>query len=79
MREQALAHPLVQSRLALGTLTTPLDLLLADARPETHTAIAEALVDSPTREEAGERLSALAATLAPSALAEPLDDRQTEG
>ena len=56
MRARALEHPLLQSRLPLGPLQGALDRLLADARPETHTALAETLLDSASHDEARARV-----------------------
>jgi tRNA-dihydrouridine synthase 3 len=58
--ELARAHPLLQSRLEAGPFASPLERLLADARPETHQALASALLDAPTREEALEEARRLA-------------------
>ncbi len=61
--EQARAHPLLQSRLQAPNLESPLERMLADARPETHLRFAAELLASLSREEALERCRALAAAL----------------
>jgi tRNA-dihydrouridine synthase 3 len=61
--EQALAHPLLQSRLAPPAPCSPLERLLGDPRPETHLRFAEELLQAGTREEALERCGRLAETL----------------
>jgi len=61
--EQALEHPLLQSRLQVPPSFSPLERLLGDARPETHASLAEALLDSPSRDEALERSRRLAESL----------------
>jgi tRNA-dihydrouridine synthase 3 len=60
--EQARQHPLLQTRMAIGTDLSPLEALLRDPRTETHEEFARALVESGTQEEALERALALAAT-----------------
>jgi tRNA-dihydrouridine synthase 3 len=62
-REQALVHPLLQSRLQAPPPGSPLERLLGDARPELHQRLAEELLASATREEALERALGLAAGL----------------
>ena len=62
-REQALVHPLLQSRLQAPPPASPLERLLGDARPELHQRFAEELLASATREEALERALRLAAGL----------------
>jgi tRNA-dihydrouridine synthase 3 len=61
--EQALQHPLLQSRLQAQAPSSPLERLLGDARSETHQRLAEELLDSPSREQAQERAERLAASL----------------
>ena len=61
--KQALEHPLLQSRLAAPLPSSPLERLLGDARPETHARLAEALLESPSRDEALDRALRLAASL----------------
>jgi tRNA-dihydrouridine synthase 3 len=58
--ERARAYPLLQSRLEAGPFASPLERMLADGRPDTHQALASALLDAPTREEALERARVLA-------------------
>ena len=79
LRSRALEHPLLQSRLPLGPQDGPLDRLLADTRPETHAALAEALLDSGSREEAHARARALAAALPPTTPTEGEPELVTEG
>jgi tRNA-dihydrouridine synthase 3 len=61
--EAAREHPLLQSRLQAPPPASPLERLLADTRPETHQRLAEALLASPSRDEANERALGLAASL----------------
>jgi tRNA-dihydrouridine synthase 3 len=61
--EAAREHPLLQSRLEAPPPSSPLDRLLGDARAETHGKVAEALLDSPSREEALGRAVLLADSL----------------
>ncbi len=56
-------HPLIQSRLSPPAPASPLERLLADARPDTHVRLAEELLASPSREEARERAERLALAL----------------
>jgi hypothetical protein len=79
MRARALEHPLLQSRLPLGAQHGALDRLLADTRPETHAGLAEALLDSGSREEAHTRALVLAATLPPTLATEAEPELVTEG
>jgi tRNA-dihydrouridine synthase 3 len=67
--EQALQHPLLQSRLQAQAPSSPLERLLGDARPETHQRLAEELLDAASREEAQARAEVLAASL-PAAVAD---------
>ena len=57
-------HPLIQSRLPVPELASPLERLLADARPDTHERLARELIESATRDEAFERTRRLASSLA---------------
>jgi tRNA-dihydrouridine synthase 3 len=61
--EQARVHPLLQSRLQAPPPESPLERLLADARPETHLRFSEELLASATRDEALSRAEALARAL----------------
>jgi tRNA-dihydrouridine synthase 3 len=61
--EAAREHPLLQSRLQAPPPTSPLERLLADTRAETHQRLAEELLASASRDEAGERALRLAAEL----------------
>ncbi|MFI5006714.1 MAG: tRNA-dihydrouridine synthase family protein [Solirubrobacterales bacterium] len=61
--ERSLEHPLLQSRLPVPEAASPLERLLADARPETHEQLAAALIESPSREEALEGAVRLADSL----------------
>jgi len=61
--QQALEHPLLQSRVAAPLPSSPLERLLGDARPETHARLAEALLESPSRDEALDRALRLAHSL----------------
>ena len=61
--EQARSHPLLQSRLQAPPPESPLERLLADARPETHLRFSEELLASTTRDEALARADALARAL----------------
>jgi len=62
-REQALVHPLLQSRLQAPAPSSPLERLLGDARPALHLRLAEELVASSSPAEALERALRLAATV----------------
>ncbi len=79
MRARSLEHPLLQSRLPLGPQHGALDRLLADARPETHTALAESLLESASRDEAHARALTLAAALPPTTATEAEPELVTEG
>ncbi len=61
--EQSRSHPLLQSRLQAPPPESPLERLLADARPETHLRFSEELLASTTRDEALARADALARAL----------------
>ncbi|HEX9203890.1 MAG TPA: tRNA-dihydrouridine synthase family protein [Vicinamibacteria bacterium] len=61
--ERSREHPLLQSRLPLPDLSSPLERLLGDARPETHERLAGELIGSASREEAFDRAQRLAAAL----------------
>lgn len=61
--ERSREHPLLQSRLPMPEAASPLERLLADARPETHERFAGELIGSPSREEALDRAVRLAGTL----------------
>jgi tRNA-dihydrouridine synthase 3 len=61
--EQARAHPLLQSRLQAPEPGSPLERMLADARPETHLRFAGELLAAASRDEALERCRVLAAAL----------------
>ncbi len=61
--ERSREHPLLQSRLPLPDLSSPLERLLGDARPETHERLAGELIGSASREEAFGRAQRLAAAL----------------
>ena len=63
--EQAREHPLLQSRLDAGPFASPLDRLLADARPEVHQGLAEVLLGTEGRDEALEAARKLAETTPP--------------
>jgi len=56
-------HPLLQSRLGAPAFESPLERLLADARPETHQRFSGELLGCGSREEALERATRLAASL----------------
>lgn len=58
--EQSRTHPLLQSRLDAGPFGSPLDRLLADARPAVHQSLAEVLLGVESREEALEGARKLA-------------------
>jgi tRNA-dihydrouridine synthase 3 len=66
---RAREHPLLQTRLPEPSGEGPLGALLADARSDTHAAIAATLLDCTAAEEAAARLKALAATLPAAAAA----------
>ncbi len=68
---QSLEHPLMQSRIALAEDASPLERLLADARPETHTRFATDLIEATSREDALARATTLAESL-------PADDGAAE-
>lgn len=53
--EASLRHPLIQTRLPIGTGLPPLEALLRDPRPETHERLSLELVESSSREESLER------------------------
>jgi tRNA-dihydrouridine synthase 3 len=53
-------HPLLQSRLQAGPFGSPLDRLLADARPDVHQRLAEVLLGAGSREDAFEGARTLA-------------------
>ncbi|PYQ22969.1 MAG: tRNA dihydrouridine synthase DusB [Acidobacteria bacterium] len=61
--ERSREHPLLQSRLPLSEVFSPLERLLADARPDTHARLAGELIESGSREEALDRTQRLAAAL----------------
>ncbi len=61
--ERSREHPLLQSRLPRPEAASPLERLLADARPETHERLAVALIESGRREEALDRAVRLAESL----------------
>jgi tRNA-dihydrouridine synthase 3 len=61
--EQAREHPLLQSRLQVPPPSSALERLLGDARPDTHARLAEALLESPSRDEALDRALRLADSL----------------
>jgi tRNA-dihydrouridine synthase 3 len=61
--EASRLHPLLQSRLPAPTASSPLERLLADARPDTHVRFAEELLASAGAEEALERCRRLGASL----------------
>jgi tRNA-dihydrouridine synthase 3 len=61
--EAAREHPLLQSRLQPPPPSSPLERLLGDTRAETHQRLAEELLASSAREEAGERAERLALSL----------------
>jgi uncharacterized membrane protein YccC len=61
-------HPLLQSRLDMGPLASPLERLLADTRAETHQRLSEELMASLTGDEALERAERLAMSLRPEAV-----------
>lgn len=63
--EQARQHPLLQTRFGHEPGLESLEQLLRDPRPGTHAALAAALLDSASREEAEARCQALAAGLSP--------------
>jgi tRNA-dihydrouridine synthase 3 len=63
--EQARVHPLLQSRLEAGPFASPLDRLLADARPEVHRELAESLLGGESRDDALERARRLAEATPP--------------
>ena len=63
--EQAREHPLLQSRLDAGPFASPLDRLLADARPEVHQGLAEVLLGAEGRDEALEAARKLAEATPP--------------
>jgi tRNA-dihydrouridine synthase 3 len=58
--EQAREHPLLQSRLDAGPFASPLERLLADARPDVHRDLATLLLAAATREEALDEAQKLA-------------------
>ena len=62
--ERSREHPLLQSRLPMPEGASPLERLLADARPETHERLAGALIESARREDALDRALRLADSLA---------------
>ena len=76
--EQAREHPLLQSRLQPPEASSPLEGLLADARPETHRRFAEELLDSASSDEARERLERLAASLPRDGVGHELQLAQSE-
>lgn len=61
--DRAREHPLLQSRLPLPELASPLERLLADSRPDTHERLARELLESAGREGALERALRLASSL----------------
>ncbi len=61
--ERSREHPLLQSRLPLPEASSPLERLLADARPDTHERFGRELIESGSREEGLERALRLAAAL----------------
>lgn len=58
--EASLRHPLIQTRLPIGTDLPPLEALLRDPRPEIHERLSLELLESRNREEALERACRLA-------------------
>lgn len=59
---RSLEHPLLQTRMTIGTLLSPLEGLLRDPRPETHEDFARVLIEAATEDEARERALGLSAT-----------------
>jgi tRNA-dihydrouridine synthase 3 len=61
--ERSRAHPLLQTRLPLPPHPSPLERLLSDPRPETHSALAALLVEADSLPRALEGATGLAAAV----------------